>query len=286
METAFPADWNEHCLETWKLNHAADHPDCDLLQIDLGRFSSMKKITRYKPVDLILGGIPCEPISQLRTIGKPSARPTKLEMESWYRLLDYCLAIVKTLSPRWWAIEDVVSIVKHLAPLFAGMDIPVRKIDASGFGPQKRMRAFLGVFPDPLIPNPSSAIPQPLAECLLPGPHLTIPGQDRYERKYMRDGSLPVGNGAMRVCSADYPCPTVTGAISRGSRQRRNWMIETANGQVRILDWRELALAQGFPADYVFAGGHIATEKMVGQAIPIYVGRAILEAICEGAREE
>jgi site-specific DNA-cytosine methylase len=44
-----------------------------------------------------------------------------------------------------------------------------------------------------------------------------------------------------------------------------------------------LASLQGFPDDYVFVTNSSARRalKMIAQAIPIYVGRAILKAICK-----
>ena len=45
------------------------------------------------------------------------------------------------------------------------------------------------------------------------------------------------------------------------------------------MDWQEQAIVQGFPEDFSFVGGLQRTQKMLGQAIPIYVGRAILKAI-------
>lgn len=52
------------------------------------------------------------------------------------------------------------------------------------------------------------------------------------------------------------------------------------DGRLRRLDWRELARAQGFPEDFVFPAANGRTQNMIGQAISIHVGRAILTAIC------
>jgi site-specific DNA-cytosine methylase len=62
-------------------------------------------------------------------------------------------------------------------------------------------------------------------------------------------------------------------------------MVEDDRGRLRKLDWRELALIQGFPEDALFAAGLIRTTRMVGQAIPIQVGRAILKAIVSDAMQ-
>ena len=51
------------------------------------------------------------------------------------------------------------------------------------------------------------------------------------------------------------------------------------DGLIRVLEWQEVALLQGFPLDYVFAASWSRTWKLVAQAIPICVGRAILQSI-------
>jgi site-specific DNA-cytosine methylase len=57
-------------------------------------------------------------------------------------------------------------------------------------------------------------------------------------------------------------------------------MDDQVPGRKRQLEWQEAALAQGFPADYLFYGSPTRVAKMIGQAIQIDLGRAILKAIC------
>jgi len=57
-------------------------------------------------------------------------------------------------------------------------------------------------------------------------------------------------------------------------------MIETPGGHLRRLSLQEAAAVQGFPEDYLFAAAEQRAWKLIAQAIPIYVGRAILKATC------
>lgn len=235
------------------------------------------KALRFGQVDIILGGIPCEQVSVMRQT--PATQKT---MDEWHSLLDNCLEIVKILNPQSWCFEDVIQIEKHLPlPLFSGGVIPVWRCDSSNFGPQRRIRSFIGKFPRP---KPERMEASNLGECLLPGPHLTIPHNEEYER-LMFPGSkitLLTGQNAARVLSPNAPSPTVLGGgPHRGQRQKRNWMVEDSRGRLRILSFQEFAKLQGFPEDALFACGACRAQEMVGQAIPIYVGRAILKAICE-----
>lgn len=135
-------------------------------------------------------------------------------------------------------------------------------------------------FPDP---RPEAG-PRTLGECLRPGPHMTIADADSFRRLVRGKGASRVGDDAIRVCQPDAPSWTILGALDRGSRQRRAFMLQTADGRLRKMDWQEQAIVQGFPEDFLFVGGLGRTSKMIGQAIPIYVGRGILKGICAASK--
>lgn len=265
------------CLETWRINHQADHPDCILLEADLSTEETVSRLLEIAAERaggelLIVGGIPCEEISCHR-----GAIPVERErMDRWYDLLENCLAIVDALPPRWWAMEDVLQIKRHLPlPLWLGHEIPLTTIDAAEFGPQSRRRTFLGRFPMPLC----GGTPETLSDCLLPGPHLTFARAEQYEMNATNRSR--VYDRYVRILDPKKPCPTITSSFNmRGGRQRRSWVVEDDRGRRRMLSWQEAALVQGFPRDFLFVGGIIRTCEMIGQAIPIQVGRAILNSIC------
>ena len=267
------ADIADDCLETWRLNHLADHPDCQVLKLDLGTAASRRALLSAcgGRADLVVGGIPCEQISKARDLRGP---PDAATIDTWHELLDNCLAIVDALGSRWWALEDVIAIERHLPlPLFHGHDIPHRRIDASQYGPQKRIRTFLGVFPDP---EPVAG-PRVLGDVLRGGPFRVL---SQWSETAAHDGW---NHGRAIVWNPDEPARTIQGF---GARLQKTPHIPLADrrDRYRVLEWQEAAAVQGFPGDFVFAGGTTRTWKMVGQAIPIQVGRAILTAICKQAR--
>ncbi len=272
------ADWAEDCLETWRVNHQIAHPDCALCRVDLamseGRDAVVTAIGTHR-IDLVVGGIPCEELSTARG----NAPLACGELDRLHALIDGTLELVRHLEPRWWALEDVIQIERHLpAPIELGYEIPYRRIEAADFGPQRRLRTFLGRFPDPAnFADPDA--PRVVGPCLIDGPHQTIPRAESYIRTDWGRDAGRVGRDKIRVLDPARESWTVLGAISRGSRQRRNHCVDAGDGRIRLLDWREAARLQGFPSDYLFAAPLRRTEKMVGQAISIFVGRAILQAI-------
>lgn len=283
IEWVAVVDIAEDCLETWRINHGREYPDCKIIGADLSMAEGVGTVllaVKNSKIDLVVGGIPCEPVSIARHCRGKASAATGETMKRWHKLIDNCLLLVRELAPSWWAIEDVIQIEKHLPTWFEHRgEIPFRRIEASEFGPQRRLRTFLGVFPDPVpLPRVAGIRHLCLGDVLQPGPHQTIPHYEQYKRHEGRGG---VGNDKVRVLDTDAPSPTVLGALDRGSRQRRNFMVETADGRLRKLHWQEAARLQGFPEDFLFAAGLIRTQKIVGQAISIQVGRAILRAICE-----
>ena len=171
------------------------------LQAAPGRFSTAEgseaviEAVDGEPIDLVLGGIPCEPVSNIRLAGGEKNRACGDELADWHRLMDTVFGLVKRLRPRWWAIEDIVQADRHLpAAIDLGFQVPIRRIHAENYGPQRRKRSFYGVFPRPI----SEPGPRTLAECLRPGPHLTISHADGYQRQYVGK-QLSVGNNLVRI---------------------------------------------------------------------------------------
>jgi site-specific DNA-cytosine methylase len=272
IEWVAVADLAEDCLETWRVNHAAAHPSCQRLRVDLSSPEGIEAVREVclNPlgggIDLIVGGIPCEQVSAARR-NRPAAKQV---MADWHRLIDSILSLVRDLDPRFWSIEDVIGIERHLpSELELGMAIPKRRVQASTYGPQRRVRTFLGRFPRPAEPEPG---PRVLRDILRPGPYLTVGGMEdltHCSRQYY-------GSGKVRIWDPDKPGHTV---LDWGSRHCRAAFISLPDGRIRRLGFEEAAALQGFPEDYLFAAGISRSWKMCAQAIPIYVGRAILRAI-------
>lgn len=274
------ADIAPDCIETWRVNHSEYEPGCRAITCDLSTEDGAKQVIDAAAggVDLVVGGIPCEQVSVARPGPADSAA-----IDDWHRLIDRCLHIVDVLQPTYWAIEDVIQIEKHLPPpLFHGYEIPLRRINAAAYSAQQRVRTFLGSFPEPAAPEVG---PRTLADVLRPGPHLIISGAERYEGAWALNGQLSLGSTKIRLLPPDKPCPTITTSIGlRGGRHKRQFTVVDDRGRRRMLSWQEAAAVQGFPGDYLFVGGITRAQEMIGRAIPIPVGRAILRAMCDDAR--
>lgn len=278
------ADIDRDSIETWEVNHLAEQPDCRRLLGDLSTDVGQQAVLEAAGaggVDLVVGGIPCEQIS----VARGHVKPTSDVMADWHRLIDAMFALVARWDPRWWCFEDVVQVKRHL-PLAIdhGRQIRVRTIDARGYGPQGRVRAYVGEFPDP-APYADPSEPRSLQFCLRPGPHLAIRRAEEYKALYAWQGSGSLSQDKLRIIRPEDPCPTIlsTTGSPRGGRQGRQFTIVDGRGKRRLLSWQEAALVQGFPDDYLFVGSFGGAARMVGRAIPIQVGRAILRAICAAA---
>jgi site-specific DNA-cytosine methylase len=278
IEFVAVADRAADCMETWRINHQADHPKAMRFLGDLSIRDNVDLILHHStPVDLVLGGIPCEQVSTARGQGGNGVAQGD-ELAQWHSLIDHTIRFVRDSGARWWAIEDVIQVEKHLPlPLELG-NIPSVRINAAHFGPQRRHRTFLGKFPrpKPIYRDGECTI----ADLIEEGPHRTVPNEESFTRQGIRGRNTGrVDNDKVRVLPLDDAAPTILGSLDNGSRQRRAFTIAQPDGRVRLMTWREAARIQGFPRDFLFAGSELRTHKMVGQAIPIYVGRAILEGV-------
>lgn len=244
-------DFAEDCCQTYRYNF----PDVEVLCDDVLRFD----FTRFQGVDIVLGGIPCEPIS----VTKHRCWKTT-DLSQWHALLDKILAVCSSLSPRFSALENVVQMRWHLPPL-----TPYQIIDASYFSGQSRRRMFVGDFPKP-SPNGDAGLR--LRDYLEPGPHRVT----RQTLACEPSKSLRYARNLKRVLDPDSKCPCVT---TSGSRHPPG-MVIPAGDRERLMTLREAARVQGFPEDFIFVATERRAWKMVAQAIPIPVGRAILTAMC------
>jgi len=242
-------------LRTYKLNH----PDTDCICADVRQFD----FRRFGHVDLVLGGIPCEEISQAR-----SRRPASVDtMNAWQRLLDACLAVPGAVGARWWCYEDVIQVQRYLPPR-----TPCRILNSRAWSAQNRRRAYVGSFPA----LPIGTDRRVLRSCLRPGPYRVTPGilrgrpmrADHYSHS---GGFYPWTPGRKSPCARPLP-------------SRRDKEAAVVDGALRRqVEWQELATLQGFPPDYVFVGSPTHVHTLVGQAVQIDTALAILEAICTEA---
>jgi site-specific DNA-cytosine methylase len=256
-------DQAEDCLATYGRNH----PGVELVLGDV----TTQDLRKWKGVDLILGGIPCEQISAARRC-RPLADNDR---EAWQSLVARFLGLPTELGAAWWCYEDVRDILR-----FVPTGTPHFTLDSQDFSRQRRKRAYLGNLPPPLK---LSFDPRTFAHAMRPGPHRVNPRL--LERKPGR--SFTYGGDPKRRDELEkrfYPweprekSPTVTALDSRHDNYAAARLPDGSGW--RQIEWQELAVLQGFPPDYVFMGSAGRVTKMVAQAVQIDTGRAILQGLC------
>ena len=257
--------WEPAC-RTYKHNHPPTAVVCGDLRDDRVRRQVLSLHTTYR-FDCVLGAIPCEWLS-IRRI-KAHNPVTDEELARERSTLRSVLQLVDEIGPAYWCLEDVKGLAKELPP-----DVPWLELDSGRFSAQRRKRIYVGRFPAPIL-NGSDL---KLRDALRPGPY--------------RIGRRAADN---QIVSSRQFCPGKTLAMSAEAKSltvcswssRRDAEVvildPTIPGGRRQIEWQEGAALQGFPADYIFYGSPTDVWKMIGQAIQIHTGRAILKAIARDA---
>jgi len=252
-------DWAWDCCITTKYNH----PEVPVVQADVTKLDWRRLSGK---VDVVLGAIPCEEISLARSgIELPES-----ELAKWHGLLDAVLDGIRSVKPRWWAVENVPQMRRHLQPL-----TPYVILDSALCSGQRRPRIFVGEFP---LPKQSPRTARTLAEYLRPGPYIL---HERARRCRAVSQGRWYPRGVKRVLSPDRISPTIT---NFGSRHSRGYLVSLPDSRERMLQFTEAAELQGFPSDYVFVASQSRAWKMVAQAVQIDLAREIRKAIVADAQ--
>lgn len=246
------------------MTYRINHPETEVVQGDLRETAVRQRVMiASKGVDLVLGGIPCEWISVYRHLNKVQAQ----ELAEQRATLDYCLELVKHLEPRFWCLEDVVGLAKHL-PIMT----PHTVINSRYFSAQRRKRLYVGDFPAPIAERRND---ETLRNCLRPGPYRI--GRRTWDR--VPATSRMFVKSQVLAAYPDKKSPTILSQCSRRDAEMAVIDPSLAGQGMRQLEWQEMAAAQGFPQDYVFWGSPTDVAIMIGRAVQIDTGRAILKSI-------
>ena len=259
-------------LDTYRLNfkHKA-------VMLDLKNVEQSISVIRNDELDMIIGGPPCQDFSSAGKRDEDNGRGD----------LTVCFAeIVGKIRPRWFVMEDVERIVKtnklqQAKAIFrqAGYGMSQTVLNASLCNvPQKRKRFILigaigekDGFMDAILAHNQAKRPMTVADYL--GDSLGIEFYYRHPRSYARRG----------IFSIHEPSPTIRGVnrpIPQGYQIKHNDPVKSIEG-VRPLTTIERSYIQTFPKTFQFLGSKTEIEQMIGNAVPVNLGRYVAVAIRE-----
>lgn len=264
-------NWDE-AIEVYRANFK--HPDVklDLSDVD----TAIKEISALHP-QMIIGGPPCQDFSSAGNRNEDKGRGDLT--------VDYA-KIVYGVRPEWFVMENVARITKtqklvDAKKIFkdAGYGLTQMVLDASRCGvPQKRKRFILigklGVNDDFMFEYLSRNLSDhemTVAEAL--GDKIDIQFYYRHPRSYVRRG----------IFSIHEPSPTIRGVnrpLPQGYRLHPNDPVQTLNG-IRALSTYERSLIQTFPEDFIFFGNKTDQEQMIGNAVPVKLGKYVGDCITD-----
>lgn len=257
-------------LETYRLNFKHKAVMLDLKDVD----HSVGVISQDKP-DMIIGGPPCQDFS---SAGKRDENNGRGDLTVCYS------NIVDKIRPQWFVMENVERILKtnklqQAKVIFkqAGYGMSQMVLDASLCGvPQKRKRFILigalgkeDGFMDHILIDNLAKRPMTVADYL--GNSLGIEFYYRHPRSYARRG----------IFSIYEPSPTIRGVnrpIPQGYQIKHNDPVKSTEG-VRPLTTIERSYIQTFPKTFQFLGSKTEIEQMIGNAVPVNLGRYVAMAI-------
>lgn len=231
-------------------------------------------ISQYHP-QMIIGGPPCQDFSSAGLRNEDNGRGNLT--------LSYA-KIISIIRPEWFVMENVSTITRTnkligAKEIFkaAGYGLTQMVLNAALCGvPQKRKRFFLigklgaedDFIKDYLI-NRLASKEMTVKDYF--GDKIDVEYYYRHPRSYARRG----------IFSVNEPSPTIRGVnrpIPNGYSIHHNDPIKSLEG-VRPLTTKERSMIQTFPETFNFIGSKSELEQMIGNAVPVNLGKYVASAI-------
>ena len=263
-------DFWDDAIDVYKKNFSHPVIKQDLMNVE----EASEKIRAYEP-EMIIGGPPCQDFS---SAGKRDENNGRGDLTVSYA------KIISVVRPQWFVMENVERITKtqKLVDAIAiykkaGYGLTYTVLDASLCGvPQKRKRFVmvgrLGAKDNFMLSQLNGNLAKkPMTVADYFGDKLDIKYYYRHPRSYVRRG----------IFSVDEPSPTIRGVnrpMPAGYELRPNDPVKSKDG-IRPLTTTERAMIQTFPKDFVFLGSKTNQEQMIGNAVPVNLGKYVAEAI-------
>lgn len=243
--------------------------------LDLKDVEHSVDVIKEDAPDMIIGGPPCQDFSSAGKRDEDNGRGD----------LTVCYSeIIGRVHPRWFVMENVERILKteklqRAKAIFkeSGYGLSQMVLDASLCNvPQKRKRFILigalgenDGFMDEILVKNLSERPMTVYDYL--GDSLGVEFYYRHPRSYARRG----------IFSIHEPSPTIRGVnrpVPQGYQIKHNDPVKSVEN-VRPLTSVERSYIQTFPKTFRFEGTKTEIEQMVGNAVPVNLGRYVASAI-------
>ena len=271
LKVVFACDIDDHARATYRHNFGLE-PAGDITRIPAG------DIPDY---ELLFAGFPCQPFSIIgNKQGFSDPRGTL-----WFEVV----RIIRARRPQGIVLENVKQLAtadkgKVLQRILddlqdIGYTTDHRILNAVHFGlPHKRERTIIvaTLVKFDKFPWPDKKLPMaPLSEILEPNPDPKHCVSERILAKRQEAHTPAVTpsiwheNKAGHISSYPYSCALRAGAS-------HNYLL--VNGERRLTP-RELLRLQGFPEDFEIVSTDAQVRKQAGNAVPVPVVQAIIEAI-------
>lgn len=240
---------------------------------------SVSVISQYTP-DMIIGGPPCQDFSSAGKRNEDNGRGGLT--------ISYA-QIIARVKPTWFVMENVERILKteklsEAKKIFknSGYGLTQIVLDASLCSvPQKRKRFVLigkmgevDNFMFKLITSRLATKPMTIADYL--GNSLGIEYYYRHPRSYARRGIFSIYEPSPTIRGVNRPMPS-------GYKRHNGDPIESIEG-VRNLTTIERSYIQTFPKNFKWEGTKTNLEQMIGNAVPVNLGKFIGLSIQEYLR--
>lgn len=302
-------DFDENAVKTYQTNIGNHILHKDIRQL----FNSDTEVNKYKDIDVVIGGPPCQGFSIAGNIGR-----TFKEDQRNYLYKEF-VRVVDKLNPKFFVMENVARLFNHnkgktkdeIISDFdeIGYNVKVKVLNSADFGtPQIRTRVFfigkrksinLDIrFPEPYLKKEKY---KTIKSAINHFPKL-ISGESSVEypnhesmnhtvqmlekMSFVKDGCgrecIPKTYGILKGDVRKYirynslePSICITGDMRKVFHYEQN----------RALTVRELATLQDFPENFKFLGTKSSQQQQVGNAVPINLAYAVGKCIKEMIEE-
>lgn len=235
---------------------------------------SAQKVSKYHP-NMIIGGPPCQDFS---SAGKRDENNGRGDLT-----VDYA-HIIEKVRPEWFVMENVDRILKttklkEAISIYKSCGYGLTKIvlNASRCGVPQRRKRFIMIghlgdqddFMLNLLQKRQADKEMTIRDYM--GNELDIDYYYRHPRSYARRG----------IFSVDEPSPTIRGVnrpMPAGYTLHHNDPVNSLEG-IRPLTSLERSMIQTFPKNFKFLGTKTNLEQMIGNAVPVNLGKFVADSI-------